>query len=198
MTKALLLAIGCTALLPFSGVSARAQSGQGLAVDVANMREDVRLLNQRVGELLLRVEQLERENGDLRSKNASATQSCATVAQLNEMVADLNRTVKMATANAKAETLQQVSAQMERLAQRTNAALDSLAKGVGGRAPAAPPTFSEDYPKEGLPHVIAKGESLASIAKRYGAKQQDIINANKISDPSKIQVGQTLFIPGGK
>ena len=198
MTKALLLSIVCIVLPSMPTATLRAQSGQNLAVEVANMREDVRLLTQRVGELQLRVEQLERENGDLRSKNTSAAQSYATVAQLNEMVADLNRTVKTATANAKAETLQQVGAQMEKLAQRTNAALDSLAKGVGARGPAAPQTFSEDYPKEGLPHVIAKGDSLASIAKKYGAKQQDIINANKISDPSKIQVGQTLFIPGGK
>ena len=27
---------------------------------------------------------------------------------------------------------------------------------------------------------------------------QDIVNANKLADPSRITVGQTLFIPGGK
>jgi len=36
------------------------------------------------------------------------------------------------------------------------------------------------------------------LARRTGARVQDIINANKITDPAKIQVGQTLFIPGGK
>ena len=40
--------------------------------------------------------------------------------------------------------------------------------------------------------------TLAVIAKTNNAKVQDIINANKISDPTKIRVGQTLFIPQGK
>jgi LysM repeat protein len=59
-------------------------------------------------------------------------------------------------------------------------------------------TFTEDYPKEGVSYTVQKGDNLALIAKKTGAKQQDIINANKISDPSRIAVGQTLFIPGGK
>jgi LysM repeat protein len=144
------------------------------------------------------VEQLERENGDLRTKTSGAAQSYATLAQLNEAIADINRAIKAGNVATKAETLQQVSVQMEKLAERTNASLASIARGSGGRGPAAPPTFSDDFPKEGVPHVVQPGDSLSSIARKYGAKSQDIINANKITDASKIQVGQTLFIPGGK
>jgi LysM repeat protein len=36
------------------------------------------------------------------------------------------------------------------------------------------------------------------IARKTGARAQDIINANKLADPSRIQAGQVLFIPGGK
>ena len=57
---------------------------------------------------------------------------------------------------------------------------------------------SEDFPKEGINYTVQNGDSLAVIAKKNNAKQQDIINANKISDPSKIRAGQTLFIPQGK
>ena len=175
---------------------------QSMAVEFANMREDVRLLAQRVGELQLRVEQLEKENGDLRAKTAGAAQSYATLAQLNDALADMNRAMKAGDSATKAETLQQVAVQMEKLAARTNAALDSLARGVGtsGRGAASPATttFSDDFPKEGVPHVVQTGESLSAIARKYGAKTQDIINANRITDASKIQVGQTLFIPGGK
>jgi len=188
LSLAVLVAIPAPALL-----------AQSAAVEFANMREDVRLLTQRLGELQLRVEQLERENGDLKAKSAGAAQSYATLAQLNEAIADLNRAIKAGNAATKAETLQQVAVQMEKLAARTNAALDSIAKGGGPRGgPAAAATFSDDFPKEGIPHVVQTGDSLSSIARKYGAKTQDIINANKISDASKIQVGQTLFIPGGK
>jgi LysM repeat protein len=55
--------------------------------------------------------------------------------------------------------------------------------------------FSDDFPKEGVSYTVQKGDTLAVIAKKTGAKQQDIINANKLADPSKINLGQTLFIP---
>jgi len=193
MIKTALFLIAVVFAMPATSLFA-----QSAAVEFANMREDVRLLSQRVGELQLRVEQLERENGDLRTKSAGAAQSYATLAQLNEAVADINRAIKAGNVATKAETLQQVAVQMERLAARTNTALDSIAKGPRGTAAAAPATFSDDFPKEGVPHVVQTGDSLSSIARKYGAKSQDIINANKITDASKIQVGQTLFIPGGK
>lgn len=176
--------------------TADAQSAAG--VELANMREDVRLLTQRVGEMQLRIELLEKENGELRAKAAGAAQSYATVAQLNDAIADLNRTIKSSVSASRTETLQQVSIQMEKLAKQTNVALDSLAKGMATRAPVAPPSFTDDYVKEGISYTVQKGDSLALIAKKTSARQQDIINANKITDPSKIQAGQTLFIPGGK
>jgi LysM repeat protein len=166
-------------------------------VDFANMREDVRGLTQRLSELSSRVEQLERENADLRQRATTLSQSYVTIAQLNDAVADLNRTIKSAIAVSRNETLQQVSVQFEKLAQQTNTALDSLAKGQATRPPVQT-SFSDAYPKEGVSYTVQKGDTIATIAKKTGAKQQDIVNANKLSDPSRIDVGQTLFIPGGK
>jgi len=203
MLKAVLCGTGVMLAALTAGVL-NAQPAQSLSTDLANLREDVRGLNQRVNELQLRVEQLERENTDLRGKSAGAAQSFATIAQLNEAIAEVNRSIKSAAAGAKNETLQQVSVQMEKLANQTNAAIESLARNTNQRTPAAPSatghptTFSDDYPKEGVNYTVQKGDTLAVIAKKTGAKQQDIVNANKISDPSRIQLGQSLFIPGGK
>ncbi|MBC7367285.1 MAG: LysM peptidoglycan-binding domain-containing protein [Undibacterium sp.] len=163
-------------------------------VELANLREDVRGLSQRLGELSLKVEQIERENNDLRTKHGSAEKGYATVVQLNDAVSDLNRVIKSAVTVSKNETLQQVAAQMEKLGKQTNSALDSLAKSQATR-PAVTTAFGEDYPREGVSYTVQKGDNLATIAKKTGAKQQDIINANKITDPSKINLGQTLFIP---
>ncbi|HVS50947.1 MAG TPA: LysM peptidoglycan-binding domain-containing protein [Opitutaceae bacterium] len=197
MWKCLLIACAATA-------TALAQNPAS-SLDVANLREDVRGLSQRVSELTLRLEQLERENGDLKLRASSAGQSYATVAQLNDAVAELNRTIKLAVSTAKNETLQQVAAQMEKLGQQTNAALESLARTqAAAPAPApragapAPTAFSENFPKEGANYTVQKGDSLAGIAKKTGAKPQDIINANKLADPDRLVPGQTLFIPGGK
>jgi LysM repeat protein len=163
-------------------------------MELANLREDVRGLTQRVGDLTLRVEQLERENVALRSKAGTTEKNSATLVQLNDAIADLNRDFKAAVASAKAETLQQVGAQLEKLANQTNAALDSLAKAQATRPPVQA-TFAENYPKEGASYTVQKGDTLALIARKTGSKQQDIINANKLADPSHLEVGQTLFIP---
>lgn len=166
-------------------------------IEIANMREDLRGLVQRVGELSLRVEQLERENAELRGRAGANEKSYVTLTQLNDAIANLNQVIRSSSASTKAETLQQVGTQMEKLAKQTNAAIDSLAKGMATRS-AVQTSFSDDYAKEGVSYTVQKGDTLATIAKKTGAKTQDIINANKLSDPSRINAGQTLFIPGGK
>ena len=45
-------------------------------------------------------------------------------------------------------------------------------------------------------HVVAKGETLTQIAKQYGVTVDDIEQLNKITDAKKLQIGQTLKIPG--
>ena len=184
-------------LLAGGALAATAFAQNSSQIEVANLREDVRGLTQRVGELGLRLEQMERENHELRQRASAADRSYVTISQLNDAIADLSRSLRAAIASSKTETLQHVGVQLEKLGKQTNAALDSLAKAQATR-PAVQTSFSEDYPKEGVSYTVQKGDSLASIAKKTGAKQQDIVNANKISDPSRISVGQTLFIPGGK
>ena len=167
-------------------------------VEVANLREDVRGVVQRVGELSLRVEQLELENSELRRKSKGGARAYATVAQLNEAVSDLNRTVKSAVTSSQDETLLIVRTQLEKLGKQTNTALESLAKSQAVRPIPAPVTPADAPPKEGASYLVQKGDTLALIAKKTGVKQQDIVSANKISDPSLIKVGQTLIIPSGK
>ena len=169
-----------------------AQSG-GLA-ELGSLRQDVMLLNQRVGELAMAVERLDRENEALKS---TARQNFATVEQLNRAVADANRTMQVALNEQKRDILAQVAAQLEKLGKQTNAALDSMAKNQATR-PVVQASFDDNFPKEGVNYTVQAGDTLAVIARNNNAKLQDIINANKIADPTKIRVGQTLFIPQGK
>jgi len=46
-------------------------------------------------------------------------------------------------------------------------------------------------------HVVQRGETLSGIAYRYGTSVQAIMNANGLTNPSFIWVGQRLRIPGG-
>ncbi len=170
-------------------------AGGSPAYEVASLREDVRLLSQRLDDLGLRLAQLERANASLEEKS---NQAYVTLAQLNEALAAAQKTTQAALQEQKRETLQQVSVQLAKLAGETQAAINALAKGAATRPPVTPPTFSEEYPKEGVSYTVQRGDTLSSIAHKTGAKMQDIVNANKIADPTRLQVGQTLFIPGGK
>ena len=180
-------------LLALLAVTAPAQI-DNTRIELANLRQDVSLLTQRVGELTMTVEQLNRENTSLQART---NQSFVTLDQLNRAVADLNRAMQSALAEQKRETLSQVGGQLERLAKQTQAAIDAVAKNQAMR-PAVQTTFTEDFPKEGVNYTVVSGDTLSGIAKKTGAKLTDIRNANRISDDTKIRVGQTLFIPQGK
>jgi len=56
-----------------------------------------------------------------------------------------------------------------------------------GAAPGAVPTY-----------VVKNRDTVDSIARRYGVSPQSIIERNKITDPNKIQPGQTLEVPGAR
>lgn len=56
----------------------------------------------------------------------------------------------------------------------------------------APPTVQ---PTAGGTHVVQPGESLSTIGELYGIPWQSIAEANGITEPFIIQVGQELIIP---
>ena len=59
--------------------------------------------------------------------------------------------------------------------------------------PTAVPTAVAEQP---IAHVVQQGEYLTAIASRYDVTVAAIVEANDLSDASKIDVGQQLLIPG--
>jgi murein DD-endopeptidase MepM/ murein hydrolase activator NlpD len=49
---------------------------------------------------------------------------------------------------------------------------------------------------EGIHHTVERGETLWRIAKVYGVSVKALSHANKLTDISRIEVGQQLLIPG--
>jgi lipoprotein NlpD len=44
-------------------------------------------------------------------------------------------------------------------------------------------------------YIVKAGDNPASIAQQYRIKTEDLMAANNIDDPGKLQIGQTLKIP---
>ena len=50
--------------------------------------------------------------------------------------------------------------------------------------------------RNGIYHSVQTGENLYRIGKAYGVSHTELAKVNKLADPSRIYVGQRLFIPG--
>jgi murein DD-endopeptidase MepM/ murein hydrolase activator NlpD len=62
-------------------------------------------------------------------------------------------------------------------------------QGKGGATPSGAPA-------SGVFHVVKAGETLATIARRFGTTQSAIAAANGLSNPNLIREGQRLVVPG--
>ena len=51
---------------------------------------------------------------------------------------------------------------------------------------------------DGKYYIVAKGDNPVSIAKKLKVSQYDLLSANGITDPTKLQIGQKLIIPPQK
>ncbi len=56
--------------------------------------------------------------------------------------------------------------------------------------PETPPPTAEVF------HVVQPGETLYRIAKTYGVPVEDLMRVNDIADPTRVEVGRRLMIPG--
>ncbi len=189
-------------------------AGSSMA-QIAALREDVRGLSSMVREQNLIIEELQRQNrrleermreyeGAARESQSRQSGNFATMSQVNRALEEMAENFRGVQRDQRREIIEQVGRQIDELARETQRAMDSLARNVsssggGGSAQASPapaaPSFSDDYPEEGVSYTVRSGDTLSSIASRHNARVRDIVNANRIEDPNRLRVGQTLFIP---
>jgi len=60
---------------------------------------------------------------------------------------------------------------------------------------AAAAAGSSPHPAGSNTHIVARGETLTSIAKMYKITVDELQNANHIEDGRKLQAGQSIIIP---
>ena len=102
-------------------------------------------------------------------------------------------TKKIDLQNAKIDALSQ---QILKLEQQVSAIRPGVM--IGENPPpvtTAATTEAPKPPQTGNNHVVAKGETLTSIAKMYKVSVDELQKANHIEDGRKLQAGQTITIP---
>lgn len=171
-----------------------------LRVTVANLSQDVDLLEQSLKTMRLEIEELRRENARIRAEMAAASSKSATSAQITNLsvaIETLRREYGLADTQQEQQILAELNRQISVLAIETQSAINSIAKAayIPPQVP-TPVYFSDDFPKTGKTYVVRSGDTLSKIARDHGSTIKNIQNANKIVNPSKdLQVGETIFIP---
>ena len=171
-----------------------------IRVKVANLSQDVNLLEQSLKMMHLEIEELRRENTSLRAQVAAACSKSVTNLQISNLsvaIETLRREYVLADAQQKQQMLAELNRQVSALAEETQSAINSIAKATYNQPQVSTPVyFSDDFPKTGKTYVVRSGDTLSKIARDHGSTIKNIQNANKIVNPSKdLQVGQTIFIP---
>src|SRR5580765_1475326 len=95
--------------------------------------------------------------------------------------------------NAKIDALSQ---EVLKLEQQLSHARPGVIIGEAAPAPATAAGASASHSLvEGNTHIVARGETLTSIAKMYKVTVDDLQKANHIEDGRKLQAGQNITIP---
>ena len=171
-----------------------------LRVTVANLSQDLNLLEQSLKTMRLEIEELRRENTSMHAQVAAASSKSDTNIQISNLsvaIETLRREYGLADAQQKQQILAELNRQVSALAKETQSAINSIAKAAYNQPQVSTPVyFSDDFPKTGKTYVVRSGDTLSKIARDHGSTIKHIQNANKIVNPSKdLQVGETIFVP---
>lgn len=172
-------------------------------IEWANLKQDIEVLRQEIGKLRIEGEDLRRENSNLegrineleKSKNL-LLENYVSFNTLNERLEKFERNLQKETEEIRLQQISEVSRQIVKLAAQTEEALNLLAQSIENKSYFKKEfKFSDKYPKQGLAYTVQAGDTLSQIANKFDATVQDIQNANKISDPTRLMAGETIFIP---
>ena len=110
-------------------------------------------------------------------------------AALNSDILGLSK--KLDEQNAKIDSLsQQILKLQQAVEQGKNGAAAPATAGIPEESATPAPVSS------GNSHVVTRGETLTSIAKQYRVGIEELQKFNHIENDRKLQIGQTLAIPG--
>ncbi|HKJ91016.1 MAG TPA: LysM peptidoglycan-binding domain-containing protein [Oceanipulchritudo sp.] len=183
------------------GILPHLSSAQSTSLNVrlADLSSDLNRLDQIVRSLRLEVEALRRENRQMQDwveeQLAGSVDRPVSEERMNTVLREYERRIQAANRVSRESLVNEVSQEIETLAEQTQKAINALAKSVEGQPQLEQViVFSDDYPGSGTSYTVKSGDSLGKIARTHGSKVDWIRNANRLSSDI-IYPGQELFIP---
>jgi len=161
-----------------------------LLQEQVSQREDIRLIQEKIGQLENDLQALKGDNetlnaGIVRLKTdlAAERKSHEQLQKEIERLDGLIRKLDAAREQDRKTLVEEVGREINRLIQKNSP---------------KPPSSSEKTGKtkvqEGVEHTVEKGQTLTAIAEAYGVSKKSIMEANHLTK-SELKAGQKLFIP---
>lgn len=190
--KSLLILIYTLLVMPLSSFA---------NLQLANLKQDMELVQRELVGLRSEVELLRRENAQLRISleqvsrqvKSNSGNSQNVVGSMGGRLDAIERRVSVSEQTS--QSLQtNTDRKLKELISEMNKQFQKLTTNSSPSGESAP-SFSNNYPSNGFVHKVEKGETVSSIAKKYHSQVDWVINANQILDPKKVFVGKELFVP---
>lgn len=173
--------------------SAHAQSTTATRKQLADLAQRFTELERKYSLLQLEVQNLSAENNKLR-KDIAVLKSEQGTKPVDQVVdAKLDRHRK--------DTETYVKEQYQKVLDMLSSKIENVSTArVVTTTPKTQTTsqkveFTGTFPKNGVIYTVQSGDNLSKIAKRFGSSVKYIQNANKISNPNNVRIGQELFVP---
>lgn len=167
---------------------------EDLNAQQARQQEDSRTLQEQIRRLSGRIEGLEMEAQRFAAETESVRKLASSAGEsqgrlIQGQVQEIGTRIRQLEAARETDRQAIVDDISRRVA-------DIMKKSSGGPSPSVARTPARrSSSATGYEHVVKAGESLSAIAAAYGVSSAVIAQENGISDPSKVRVGQKLFIP---
>lgn len=170
--------------------------------------QDVALLDERVKQLLGKIENLEEANSGQKKQMEALVKEIQSLREHQQSVPT--------TGFASSDDLRDLTRKVQEIEEKRKSdraflekEFDRLAKAAGARTSSPknkerdpkPTANATPLPGKGVEHVIASGDTISTIAAAYSKELNAkittalILKANPTLKPEKMKVGQTILIP---
>lgn len=152
--------------------------------DSLMLQEDLRRMKARLDALEMETQRLSQQVNTAGNEQARSVQS--QMQGINASLEDLQRRIQAVDAAREGDKKQIV----DNLSRKITEVMSKQASSSRGSPPSR-----RSVSNEGYEHTVQAGETLSAIAKAYGARSDDIIQANNLQSADMLRIGQVLFIP---
>jgi LysM repeat protein len=194
---------GCVTFDSSTKEDKEAQMRSSLSEDIIQVKQEVDSLKGQIDELQYKIDKMSHSQSQQETELNSTLRNWKTESQndIEKRVAQLDRKIQ-ALENKQAQDKTELQNKTNIIVEEVSKENKELRREIESirRTPAqtsakSPKTLNKIVSSQEGYYTVAPGDTLMKIAQSFGIPIKTLMEANSISDPNSIQVGQKILIP---